>query len=140
MEMYWPIALIVLSNILYNVCAKQASGRADPLASLTVTYVVGALFSGALYFALNRGGNLPAEYRRLDWSAPVLGLAVVGLEAGSIFMYRAGWNVNTGQLVHSAILAVCLLFVGYLFYHEAITAAKLLGAALCLAGLYFITR
>ena len=33
-----------------------------------------------------------------------------------------------------------LLIVGALLYHEPITATKLVGVALCLAGLYFLNR
>jgi len=140
MSLYWPIALIVLSNIFYNVCSKATPAGIHPLASLTVTYLVGAVFSAGLYFALNRGGSLLREYRSLNWSAFVLGLAVVGLEAGSIYMYKAGWNISTGQLVYSSILAICLILVGRFFYREAITASKAAGMLICLVGLYFINK
>ena len=58
MNMYWPIALIVLANIFYNICTKSTPSDIDPLASLTITYLVGAASAAVLYFALNRGGNL----------------------------------------------------------------------------------
>ena len=69
-----------------------------------------------------------------------MGIAVVGLEAGFLYMYKAGWNVSTGQIISSAILAVVLIFVGYLFYHEAITFQKIIGIAICMVGLYFINK
>lgn len=137
---YWPIGLIVLSNIFYHICSKQMPGTVHPLAALTVTYGVGAVASGVLYCLLNRGGSLLAEYRNLGWPAFVLGLAIVGLEAGSIYMYKAGWTLNSGHLVHGTILAIALIFLGYFLYHEPITWTKLGGVVLCLAGLALVNR
>ena len=134
----WPIALVVLSNILYQICAKSVPHGMDPLASLTVTYLVAAAVCGALYFALNRGGNLLHEYGRMNWAPVVLGVVIVGLEAGYIFAFKAGWQISTAQVVQAAILAGVLLFVGYLLYHEALTWNKILGIVICLVGLVFI--
>ena len=41
----WPIALVVLSNTLYQICAKSVPEGMNPLASLTVTYFIGAVIS-----------------------------------------------------------------------------------------------
>lgn len=140
LQMYWPIFLIVLSNIFYHICSKSTPNGIHPLAALTVTYAVGTVISGVLYFILNHGGSLIQEYHKLNWSSFVLGLAVVGLEAGSIYMYKAGWNISVGQLVHSSLLTVCLIVIGYLFYHEAITLQKIAGIAICMFGLYLINK
>lgn len=37
----WPIGLVVLSNVIYHVCAKSTPETMHPLASLTVTYAMG---------------------------------------------------------------------------------------------------
>jgi drug/metabolite transporter (DMT)-like permease len=37
-------------------------------------------------------------------------------------------------------LAVILIFVGLIGYHEVISWSKVLGVAICLVGLYFINR
>lgn len=137
-SMIWPIAIIVLSNVIYNICSKETPSAINPFAALTVTYIVGAICSMVMYYALNRGGSLIQEYHNLNWSSFVLGLAVVGLEAGSIYMYKAGWNVSSGQLVYSIILAMCLILVGILAYHESISTIKIIGILVCLIGLYLI--
>ena len=134
----WPIALIVLSNTLYQICAKSVPEGMDPFASLTVTYLVGAVVSGILYFVLGSHTGLLKEYSKLNWAPIVLGLVIVGLEAGYIFAFKAGWQVSTAQVVQAAILAGVLLFVGYLLYHEALTWNKILGIVICLVGLVFI--
>lgn len=136
----WPIALVVLSNVLYQICAKSVPEGIHPLASLTVTYAVGAVVSAILYFALNRDGNLLREYSHLNWAPFALGLVIVGLEVGFIYAYKAGWQVSTASIVQSAFLAVTLIAVGLLLYREAITVNKVIGIVICLIGLFFINK
>ncbi|MBR0441200.1 MAG: hypothetical protein IJK25_04595 [Firmicutes bacterium] len=140
-NIYWPIALIVLSNVFYHICSKQVPEAVDPMAALTVTYSVGAVTAVIMYFVLNRGeASLLKEYSSVNWTSVVLGVAIVGLEVGCIYMYRAGWNINTGYMFESAILAVVLLFVGKFLFGEPLTATKLAGVAVCLAGLWLMKR
>ena len=134
----WPVALVVISNTLYQVCAKSVPEGMNPLASLTVTYLIGAVVSCALYYMLNRDANLVRELRLTNWAPVVLGVVIVGLEVGFIYAFRSGWQVGTTQIVTSAVVAVLLIFVGYLLYHEAITWKKITGIIICLAGLVLI--
>ena len=134
----WPIALIVVSNTVYQICAKSVPGNMNPFASLTVTYLVAAAASAALFYLLGDGGSLIKEYGKLNWAPWVLGLVIIGLEAGWIYAYQAGWQVSMGFIVQGAVLAVVLLFVGYALYHEAMTWNKLVGVAVCLVGLVLL--
>jgi len=134
----WPITLVVFSNVIYQICAKSVPNSISPFASLTVTYVVGALSSVAMYFILEKQGNIIKEFAKLNWAPYVLGLVVVGLEVGFIYAYKAGWKIGTASIVQSSFLAVILLFVGLLLYNEALTWNKVVGALICLVGLVFI--
>ena len=134
----WPIALVVLSNTLYQVCAKSVPDGMNPLASLTVTYLIGAVVSCAMYYILNRDANLLREFRQINWAPVVLGIVIVGLEVGFIYAFRAGWQISMAQIVSSVTLAIILIFVGYLLYHEAITWNKVAGIIVCLIGLVLI--
>ncbi len=136
----FPIILIVVSNVVYQICAKSVPGDMDPLASLTITYLVGAATSAALYFLLDHDASLLREYSRLNWAPFVLGIVIVGLEVGFIYAYKAGWSVSTASVVQSSFLAVALAAVGFLLYHEPITWNKVLGIIICLVGLVFINR
>lgn len=140
MSTYWPIALIVVSNVFYHICSKSVPERLNPFAALTVTYLVGAVLAAVSFFLLNPGQNLFSQYREVNWSTFVLGVSIVGLEIGSIYMYKVGWSLSTGQLVQSSILAVALLVIGYFVYHEAITVTKLAGIVICLVGLFLLNR
>jgi drug/metabolite transporter (DMT)-like permease len=110
----------------------------NPFASLTITYIVGAVASAILYFVLGKNGNLIKEYSKLNWAPFVLGIVIVGLETGWIYAYKAGWQVSTGFIVQSSVLAVMLLVVGYFIYNEAFTWNKVVGVVICLIGLVFI--
>jgi len=134
----WPIALVVLSNVFYQICTKSVPEEMNPFASLTITYVIGAVASFILYYALNKEANIIHEYSKANWVPFVLGLAIVGLEVGFIYAYKAGWPISIAQVVQAAVLAVILIIVGYLLYHEAVTWNKVVGIIVCLAGLALI--
>ena len=140
MSMIWPIALVVFSNIVYQICAKGVPKTMDVMASMTVTYLVGAVCSAVMFFVMNRNGSLLEEYGKMNWAPVLLGISVVGLEVGFIYAYKSGWTVSTLSIVQSAFLAVALLVVGALLYHETISVSKLVGVGLCLAGLFFLNR
>lgn len=140
MSYIWPVALIVASNVLYQVCAKGVPEGMDPFAALSVTYGVSAAVSLVFYFLMNRDGALLREYGQINWAPVVLGLVIVGLEVGYIFAYKAGWPVSAVATVQSAFLAIALLAVGALVYHEPVTRDKVLGVVICLVGLGFLNR
>ena len=134
----WPIALVVLANIVYQVCAKSVPDDISPLASLTVTYLIGAVFSLIMYFVTDPEKHLFREFTKLNWAPFALGMAIVGLEVGFIYAYKAGWQVSTASIVQSSFLAVALVFVGFALYNEGLTWNKLVGVAICLVGLAVI--
>ena len=136
----WPIVLVVISNVVYQICARSVPKEMDAMASLTVTYAVGAVCSAVMYLLMNRNGSLLQEYGRMNLAPVLLGISVVGLEAGYIYAYKIGWPVSTASIVQSAFLALALIFIGALLYHEAVTASKVIGIAICMIGLYFISR
>ena len=138
--MLWPIALAVFSDIFYQICAKSTPNTLNPFASLTITYLVGSAVSAGLFFITSNGQNILTECKEINWTTFVLGFAIVGLEAGSIYMYKAGWNINTGYIVKSMILGIALIAVGYFLYKESFSVTKAVGIAVCLFGLYLINK
>ena len=122
-SMIWPILIVVGANTFYHICAKSTPENANAFASLAITYGV---------------GGLAGELGKTNWTAWVLGIAVVGLEFGNICLYRAGWKVSVGSLIANITLACVLLAVGLLLYHETITLRQGLGVLVCLAGIYLV--
>ena len=140
LSMLWPILLMVGSELFYHVCAKSTPSEIHPLASLSVTYLIGAVVSAMLYFVLNRGGNMLHEWSHINWAAFLLGIAIVGLEFGSLSMYKVGWTVSTGPVTKSVCAMIALTLLGILVYHDALTTNKVVGVMLCLAGIIFINK
>lgn len=134
----WPLALAVVSNIVYHICTKSVPDNVSPFATLTITYLVGAALSTVMFFITDPEHDLLRELGRMNWAPYVLGLVIVGLEVGFIYAYKAGWQVSTASMVQSAILAVALIIVGVLLYKEGLTWNKLVGIGVCLVGLMFI--
>lgn len=140
MSLYWPILLAVFSDVVYQICAKSTPSNLNPFASLTITYLIGSVVSGIIYFIVSGGQNILSEWKNINCTTFILGIAIVGLEAGSIYMYKAGWNINTGYLVKSMILAIALIGIGYVLYKEPFSSTKAIGVVMCLLGLFLINK
>ena len=54
-------------------------------------------------------------------------------------IYRAGGELSTASLIVSILIALAMLCVGGFSYHEQITARKIFGAALCMAGVALLS-
>ena len=48
MSLIWPMALVVVSNVFYQICTKSVPEDINPFASLIVTYLTGAAVSAVL--------------------------------------------------------------------------------------------
>lgn len=139
-SLIWPVAIIVLSNILYQICAKGIPSQMNTYASMTVTYAVATIFSALMFFITTKGGNILQEFKISNWATVILGIVITGLEVGFIYAYKVGWKVSTLATVTNAFLAIALIFLGFFMYKEDITWNKILGVLICLVGLWFIKK
>ncbi|MBQ5445080.1 MAG: hypothetical protein IIT48_00180 [Lachnospiraceae bacterium] len=53
-------------------------------------------------------------------------------------MYRSGFQISNTSLMANIILAIILFLIGIIFLHEPITARKVIGIVVCIAGVYLI--
>lgn len=138
--LYWPIGLLVLSNVFYHIAAKEIPTGTDPFMCMVVTYVVGAIVSFILFLTVGEAGDPIKEVGTMNWAPYILGIAIVGLEVGAIFMYKVGWEVSTGNVVQAIFVAIGLLIVGILIFNEQLTVNKAVGIAACMVGIYFLNK
>ena len=136
----WPLILVVASNSLYQICSKSIPADADPFLSVAVTYGVAMVTSLVVFFVRGSELSLGGEAAKLNWASALLGVVVIGLELGFLFLYRVGWEVSITQFVVSAIVTLVLLFVGRFLYNEPITLQKVAGVVVCMAGLWLIGK
>ena len=52
LALWWPVVLIVVADVIYQICAKKLSSVAYPLAALGATYLVSALTCVLLFVLL----------------------------------------------------------------------------------------
>jgi drug/metabolite transporter (DMT)-like permease len=134
------IIIIVLSNVIYNLCSKSTPAKANPFASLIVTYLTGAIITVIAFYLSKENKGLFQSFKELNWASVGLGVCIVGLEFGYIMAYRAGWNISIGSLVANIFLALILIPIGIFLYKESFEMSKIFGVALCIIGLVLINR
>lgn len=78
----WPVALIVISNSVYQICAKGIPKQMNTYASMTVTYAVATLVSAITFFISTKGSNIFKEFSLTNWATVALGVVITGLEIG----------------------------------------------------------
>lgn len=134
-----PLIVVVVSNVLYHVTSKSTSENANPFFSLFITYGVGMLLSFIIYFISSKGAiDFAGDFKKLNWATFAMGAIIIGLEAGWMLAYRAGWDISKCSLIANIALAVVLAFIGLLAYKESISAKQFIGMGLCIAGLVVI--
>ncbi len=139
-NMIWPILIVVGSNTVYNIMTKSTPKEVNPFVSLALTYLVAAVSCITVFLITAKDKNIITELSKTNFTAWALGFAIVGLEVGYIFIYRAGWKVGSASLVANISLAVILLIVGMVLYKEIISVKQLVGMAVCGLGLWLIAK
>jgi drug/metabolite transporter (DMT)-like permease len=141
MFMYvFSIFLVVISNIVYHICQKSTPAKANPFAALLVTYLTASVITLIIFLFSRPEKGLIQSFRELNWTSFALGLAIVGLEAGFLMAYRAGWNISIGSMVANIIVSLALIPVGILLFKEGFELTKVAGAVFCIIGLVLINR
>lgn len=133
-SMLWPLLVIVFSNIVYNIASKSVPKDTSPWAILVLTYLTASFLSFAAYFLVERDKPFFQSILSVNWTGFALGLSMVGLEIGFIFMYRNGWKISVGALLTNILLAVALAIIGFVFYKDQLTFKQIMGILLCLLG------
>lgn len=75
--------VVVLSNVVYQICAKSVPKDMDTMASMTITYLVGAGCSAVLFFAMNKNADLLREYGKMNWDPSSLAFLSSGWRSAS---------------------------------------------------------
>lgn len=133
-----PIVIIIMSNVVYHNTAKNIPKGANSFLSLAITYLVGVVITIVMYCLTSKPTKILTEIHKLNWTSYVLGLAIVGVEIGYMYMYRAGWYISKGSLIANILLAIVLIIIGILFYKEHIGLYQIIGIVCCMVGLIFI--
>ncbi len=144
MNLYWAgFTLIVVSVVSYNIAQKFLPAHLNPFAMLTVVYLVAGLI--CFVFALFSSGKpeltaISSAFAGTNWTIWLLALAVVGIEVGYVFAFRAGWKASLLAITVQATALLALAPIGVLFFKEKLSTLNWVGLALCLAGLILVSQ
>lgn len=137
-KLIWPILVVILSNTFYNVCMKSMPSDVNPFGALMVTYLVATIISAIIFIYMVGPSNVVGEISMINWTSVILALAIVGLEVGYVFVYRAGWTISTASVVANIGLACVLIVLGYFLYKENVSINQIVGIVVCMFGLVLI--
>ena len=132
------IFIAVLASVLYHIFIKTIPAGVSPLLGLGVAYLVSAALCFLLLPLFPPEGGIATGLRALNWTVPALAVAIVGIEAGYLLAYRAGWDISLGALVGNVIVALVLLPVGRFVFSERLSLSQAAGVVLCIAGLLLL--
>jgi len=135
---YYPVLIIISSNVLYDISAKAFPKEINAQAGLTAYYIIAAAVSLALFYLTSEVKNLPVEFKKVNWATFTLALGCTGIDLGYVLLFRAGWNISYGSLVCNIMIAIALILVGKIFFHEYLNKYHLIGISLCLTGFALI--
>lgn len=79
-----------------------------------------------------------AQIRQLSWLHIGLAFSVLFIEIGFLLMYRAGWNLSTGNIMTGVIINLSLVIIGLLVFNEKLNTINFVGVILCIIGVTLI--
>lgn len=138
--LYPAILLTASSTVFYHIVQKSTPMDINPMVSLFISYITAAIMCVALLPVFGKGIVFSEQLHKVNWASFALGAAVLGIEIGFLYAYRVGGNISTTNLMSSALAVITLLAIGYFFYHDQITASKIAGIVLCMAGIILINK
>jgi drug/metabolite transporter (DMT)-like permease len=132
------MVLTVVCYLFYHLSSKSIPADLNPIVSLIVTYGV-ALVVGLLLLPVYPSTTPVAKsLHQVNWASVLMGLAIFGIEMGYLYAYRSGWHINVAGAVSNVAVAVLLVPVGFLLFKEGLTATKVVGLVLCIAGMIVV--
>lgn len=66
-------------------------------------------------------------------------VSVFLIELGFVLMYRAGWNLSSGNLVTGVFINIILVGLGLFLLREKVTLINAIGIALSIIGVAMIS-
>lgn len=139
MQLLW-LGITIAAAVSYHVVMKLTPSGANPYLSLIVTYLAGTVALGVMYAVLPGAAPLRTALSQLNWTAPVLGVAVVTIDIGYLMIYRTGFDVSLGLLVTQSAAALLLVVIGVAYFSEKLSLVNIGGIAMCVLGLWLINR
>jgi drug/metabolite transporter (DMT)-like permease len=106
---------------------------------MSIYYIIAAVISVVIFYITSENKKFLHELKKINKATFSLALGCTGLDLGYILAFRAGWDISIASLVCNILIAMSLIFVGVIFYHEVINKKHVAGILLCMTGFVLIT-
>jgi drug/metabolite transporter (DMT)-like permease len=138
LEKLGPVVLVVVSSVAYQFAQRAVSSSANAFSVFVLVYLLGLLLCLVLASLWGRPMVVTDLQLLRTWPTWILGAAVVGIEVGYLWAYRAGWPVSTAVGVTYTLTIAVLAIAGVIFLSEEISLRRVAGLAFSLAGLWLL--
>lgn len=136
-QYFLPLVMVICCNLGYHLLSKSLPNNINPFIGLSATYGV-AFLGSLLLFAITKVTIYSNQKVNINMYNLLLGIVIIGVEGGYMLMYRAGWEVSKASVVANIVLAILLLFIGAIVFHESVAVKKIAGIILCVLGIALI--
>lgn len=136
-QYFLPLVMVICCNLGYHLLSKSLPSNINPFIGLSATYGV-AFLGSLLLFAITKVTIYSNQKVNINMYNLLLGIVIIGVEGGYMLMYRAGWEVSKASVVANIVLAILLLFIGAIVFHESVAVKKIAGIILCVLGIALI--
>ena len=140
LTMYAPILLVIGANVLYHLTAKAIPSEMNSFAALIVIYLCAMIAAIVLFYATSPNKSLTENLSHLNIPTVLMSVALIGMELGTILMFKVGWDVSIGPLVAHIGLCVVLVIIGVIFFKEKLNLTQVIGIILCLVGMVLANK
>lgn len=131
--------LAVLGGVAYHHFVKRIPTTIHPIVSIVGIYVGVLLLSSALLALFPPVEGYGFHFRQISWVQFAVAVSVFLIELGFVLMYRAGWNLSSGNLVTGVFINIILVGLGLFLLREKVNLINAIGIILSLIGVAMIS-
>jgi len=136
--LFIPIALLVVSGVVYQLSQKLISPGANPAISLICSYIVSICLSFFLFILFPLKNSIASALKDLNIFSFLIAVPIVGIELGYLLLYRKGGNLSFSSALVSSMITLILLTIGIVVFKEQLNAKKIVGIVFCLSGIFLL--
>jgi drug/metabolite transporter (DMT)-like permease len=133
-----PLILTVAGGLVYHVSAKSLPKDVSPALVLIGAYATALCLCVIAYVAFPAPTVSVHPSRVLHPAVIAVGVGAAMIEFGYVLTYRAGWPISLASVLINSLVAVLLVAAGMTLFDERVSAQRIVGIVLCLAGAWLL--
>lgn len=135
---YAPLLLTVVANLLYHFASKSVTVKSNLFFSLLVVYGIAWLICLVSFLFRSDKNTIAQEIHYLNGGTILLGIVIVFVEVGYLWLYRVGWPMSVAAILVTSLLTLLLIPIGIFIFKEPFSLKEAAGILFCLLGVYLL--